>query len=77
MHKLFALVAVVLLAGCNSVSSVVDGTTGIVSGVIKDVSDVTTYTLDAASGAVKAATPATPEQQEFAGQGWHFNRTIL
>lgn len=61
MHKLFALVAVVLLAGCNSVSSVVDGTTGIVSGVIKDVSDVTTYTLDAASGAVKAATPATPE----------------
>jgi hypothetical protein len=50
-----------LLMGCNSVSSVVDGTTGIVSGVIKDVSDVTTYTLDAASGAVKAATPATPE----------------
>jgi len=45
--------------GCSSVGSVVDGTTGIVSGVIKDVSDVTTYTLDAASGAVKAATPGS------------------
>jgi len=48
-----------LLMGCSSVGSVVDGTTGIVAGVIKDVSDVTTYTLDAASGAVKAATPET------------------
>tara|TARA_B110000977_G_C10704719_1_gene348816 strand:+ start:270 stop:458 length:189 start_codon:yes stop_codon:yes gene_type:complete len=56
MHKLFALVAVVLLAGCSSSSSVLDGATGIISGVIKDVSDVTTYTLDTASDAVKAAT---------------------
>jgi hypothetical protein len=45
-----------LVMGCSSVGNVVDGTTGIISGVIKDVSDVTTYTLDAASGAVKAAT---------------------
>ena len=45
-----------LVMGCSSSSSVLDGTTGIISGVIKDVSDVTTYTLDAASGAVKAAT---------------------
>ena len=59
--KYITFMTAFLLMGCNSVSSVVDGTTGIVSGVIKDVSDVTTYTLDAASGAVKAATPATPE----------------
>jgi len=45
-----------LVMGCSSSSSVLDGTTGIISGVIKDVSDVTTYTLDTASDAVKAAT---------------------
>jgi|MEHZ01.5.fsa_nt_MEHZ011467986.1_5 hypothetical protein len=45
-----------LVIGCSSSSSVLDGTTGIISGVIKDVSDITTYTLDTASSAVKAAT---------------------
>jgi hypothetical protein len=53
-----------LVMGCSSSSSVLDGTTGIISGVIKDVSDITTYTLDAASGAVKAATPETAKDQE-------------
>jgi uncharacterized protein YceK len=57
--KYIAFMTAFLLMGCSSVGSVVDGTTGIVAGVIKDVSDVTTYTLDAASGAVKAATPET------------------
>ena len=54
--KYILFVLTFFVMGCSSVGSVVDGTTGIVSGVIKDVSDVTTYTLDAASGAVKAAT---------------------
>lgn len=43
--------------GCSSVGSVVDGTTGIVGGVIKDVSDTTVYILDTASDAVDKATP--------------------
>ena len=57
--KYILFVFTFFVMGCSSVGSVVDGTTGIVSGVIKDVSDVTTYTLDAASGAVKAATPGS------------------
>ena len=53
MHNLFALVAVVLLSGCNTVDSVIGGTKGIIGGVASDVVGVTAGTLDVVSGILK------------------------
>tara|TARA_B110000967_G_scaffold54610_1_gene56000 strand:+ start:1261 stop:1539 length:279 start_codon:yes stop_codon:yes gene_type:complete len=59
MHKLFALVAVVLLAGCSTVDSVIDGTKGIIGGVASDVVGVTSGTLDVVSGTIKGVAEKT------------------
>jgi hypothetical protein len=55
MHKLFALMTVVLLVGCNTVDSVIGGTKSIVGGVASDVVGVTAGTLDVVSGTIKIA----------------------
>lgn len=52
MHKLFALVAVVLLSGCNTLDSVYTASQGIVGGVKDDVVGITTGTLDGISGVI-------------------------
>jgi len=59
MHKLFALVAVVLLSGCNTVDSVIGGTKGIIGGVASDVVGVTAGTLDVVSGTIKGVAEKT------------------
>ena len=59
MHKLFAIMSVVLLAGCSTVDSVIDGTKTIVSGVASDVAGVTTGTLDVVSGTIKTVADKT------------------
>ena len=59
MHKLFALVAVVLLAGCNTVDSVIGGTKSIIGGVASDVVGVTAGTLDVVSGTIKGVAEKT------------------
>ena len=59
MHKLFALMTVVLLAGCNTVDSVIDGTKSIVGGVASDVVGVTAGTLDVVSGTIKGVAEKT------------------
>ncbi len=59
MHKLFAIMSVVLLAGCSTVDSVIDGTKTIVSGVASDVAGVTTDTLDVVSGTIKTVADKT------------------
>ena len=59
MHKLFALVAVVLLSGCNTVDSVIGGTKGIIGGVASDVVGVTSGTLDVVSGTIKGVAEKT------------------
>lgn len=55
--KYLVIMAAFFALGCSSVGNVVDGATGIVGGVIKDVSDTTVYILDTASDAVDKATP--------------------
>ena len=37
MYKLFTALAIMVLAGCSTVDSVIDGTKGIVGGVASDV----------------------------------------
>lgn len=59
MHKLFALMTVVLLAGCNTVDSVIGGTKSIVGGVASDVVGVTAGTLDVVSGTIKSVADKT------------------
>jgi uncharacterized protein YoxC len=59
MHKLFTIMSVVLLAGCNTVDSVIDGTKNIVDGVASDVAGVTTGTLDVVSGTIKTVADKT------------------
>lgn len=59
MHKLFAIMSVVLLAGCNTVDSVIDGTKNIVDGVASDVAGVTTGTLDVVSDTIKTVADKT------------------
>jgi len=59
MHKIFALMTVVLLAGCNTVDSVIDGTKNIVGGVASDVAGVTTGALDVVSGTIKGVAEKT------------------
>ena len=59
MHKIFALIAVVLLAGCSTVDSVIDGTKTIVGGVASDVAVITTDTLDVVSGTIKTVADKT------------------
>tara|TARA_R110002124_G_scaffold88406_1_gene226911 strand:+ start:94 stop:342 length:249 start_codon:yes stop_codon:yes gene_type:complete len=59
MHNLFALVAVVLLSGCNTVDSVIGGTKGIIGGVASDVVGVTAGTLDVVSGTIKGVAEKT------------------
>ena len=53
MHKLFALVAVVLLASCSTVDATIDGTGGIIKGVGSDVFGVTAGVLDVTSNLIK------------------------
>lgn len=50
---------VVLLAACNTVDSVIDGTKNIVGGVASDVAGVTTGTLDVVSGTIKGVAEKT------------------
>ena len=50
---------IILLAGCSTVDSVIDGTKGIVGGVASDVAAVTTGTLDVVSGSIKTVTEKT------------------
>jgi hypothetical protein len=53
MHKLFALITVVLLVGCNTIDSTYNGVTDIVQGVKDDVVGITAGTLDSVSGVIK------------------------
>jgi uncharacterized lipoprotein YajG len=53
MHKLFALVAVVLLSGCSTIDATVDGTGGVIKGVGSDVFGVTAGVLDVTSNLIK------------------------
>jgi len=65
MHKIFALISVVLLVGCSTVDSVIDGTKGIINGVASDVAGIATGTLDVASGTIKTvADKAGVEESE-------------
>lgn len=59
MHKLFAIMSVVLLAGCSTVDTVIDSTKNIVGGVASDVAVVTTGTLDVVSGTIKTVADKT------------------
>lgn len=51
--------ALVLLAGCSTVDSVIDGSKGIISGVAQDVVGVTAGTLDVVSGTIKTVASKT------------------
>ena len=53
MHKLFALVAVVLLASCSTVDATYDGGKGVVNGVAKDTFGITSGTFDVISNVIK------------------------
>ena len=53
MHKLFALVAVVLLASCSTVDATYQGGKGVVTGVAKDGLGVTAGTFDVISNVIK------------------------
>ena len=59
MYKLFTALAIMVLAGCSTVDSVIDGTKGIVGGVASDVATVTTGTLDVVSGTIKGVADKT------------------
>lgn len=59
MYKLFTALAIMVLAGCSTVDSVIDGTKGIVGGVASDVAAVTTGTLDVVSGSIKTVVDKT------------------
>lgn len=59
MYKLLTCFMIILLAGCSTVDSVIDGTKGIVGGVASDVAAVTTGTLDVVSGSIKTVTEKT------------------
>jgi len=53
MHKLFALVAVVLLASCSTVDATYQGSKGVVNGVAKDTFGITAGTFDVISNVIK------------------------
>jgi phage-related protein len=53
MHKLFALVAVVLLAGCSTVDATYEGGKGVVNGVAEDGFGITSGTFDVISNVIK------------------------
>ena len=53
MHKLFALVAVVLLASCSTVDATYQGGKGVVTGVAQDGLGVTAGTFDVISNVIK------------------------
>ena len=59
MHKLFTALAIIVLTGCSTVDSVIDGTKGIVGGVASDVVAVTTGTVDVVSGSIKSVVDKT------------------
>lgn len=59
MYKLFTALAIMVLTGCSTVDSVIDGTKGIVGGVASDVAAVTTGTLDVVSGSIKTVVDKT------------------
>jgi hypothetical protein len=53
MHKLFALVAVVLLASCSTVEATYQGSKGVVTGVAQDGLGITAGTFDVISNVIK------------------------
>ena len=53
MHKLFALVAVVLLASCSTVDATYQGGKGVVTGVAQDGLGITAGTFDVISNVIK------------------------
>jgi uncharacterized lipoprotein YajG len=53
MHKLFALVAVVLLASCSTVDATYEGGKGVVNGVAEDGFGITSGTFDVISNVIK------------------------
>lgn len=53
MHKLFALVAVVLLASCSTVDATYQGGKSVVSGVAQDGLGITAGTFDVISNVIK------------------------
>jgi phage-related protein len=53
MHKLFALVAVVLLASCSTVDATYEGGKGVVNCVAEDGFGITSGTFDVISNVIK------------------------
>ena len=78
--RVLAIAFALVLSACSTVDATIDGTGGIIKGVGSDVFGVTTGLLDVTSNLIKDvatktgtdATAPTEEEQEYAGQGWHY-----